>query len=59
MRYARVAQSVGNNAPVFVGLEDEGHDQNPGDRAEQVTRFGRAVDFFNRTGRQDLFRDLL
>jgi hypothetical protein len=54
-----VAQSVGNHASVFVGLEDEGHDQNPWDKAEQVTRFERAVDFFNRTGRQDRFRALL
>jgi hypothetical protein len=54
-----VAQSVGNNASVFVGLEDEGHDQDPWDKTEQVARFARAVDYFNRTGRQDLFRDLL
>jgi hypothetical protein len=54
-----VAQSVGNGAPVFVGLEDEGHDQDPWDKTEQVTRFARAVDYFNRTGRLDLFRDLL
>ena len=54
-----VAQSVGNNAPVFVGLEDEGHDQDPWDKTEQVTRFARAADYFNRTGRQDLFQELL
>jgi hypothetical protein len=54
-----VAQSVGNATTVFVGLEDEGHDQNPGGWAEQVARFGRAADYFNRTGRPDLFRELL
>jgi len=54
-----VAQSVGNNAPVFVGLEDEGHDQDPWGRTEQVTRLGRAADYFNRTGRPDLFGELL
>jgi hypothetical protein len=54
-----VAQSVGDNAAVFVGLEDEGHDQEPGGRTEQVARLGRAADYFNRTGRPDLLRALL
>jgi hypothetical protein len=54
-----VAQSVGNKALVFVGLEDEGHDQDARGHAEQVTRLGRAVDHFNRTGRPDLFREFL
>lgn len=54
-----VAQRVGNNTPVFVGLEDEGHDQDPGGRTEQVIQFGRAADYFNRTGRLEPFRELL
>ncbi len=54
-----VAQSVGNNTPVFVGLEDEGHDQDPGGWTEQLTRFARAADHFNRTGRTDMLRELL
>jgi hypothetical protein len=54
-----VAERVGINTPVFVGLEDEGHDQDPGGWTEQVARLGRAADTFNRTGRPDLFRELL
>lgn len=54
-----VAQSVGNNVPVFVGLEDEGHDQDPRGRTEQVTRLGRAADYFNRTGRPGLLQELV
>jgi len=54
-----VAQSVGVSTPVFVGLEDEGHDQDPGGWKEQLSRFGRAADYFNRTGRRDWFRELL
>jgi hypothetical protein len=54
-----VAQSVGDNAVLFVGLEDEGHDQEPWGKREQVARLGRAADYFNRTGRLDLLRELL
>jgi len=54
-----VAQSVGNSTPVFVGLEDEGHDQNPGGWREHLTRFARAAADFNRTGRPDLIWGLL
>jgi hypothetical protein len=54
-----VAQSVGDNVVVFVGLEDEGHDQEPWGRTEQAARLGRAADYFNQTGRLDLLRELL
>jgi len=54
-----VAERVGNYTPVFVGLEDEGHDQDPEGKTEQATRLGRAAEDFNRTGRPDMFRELL
>jgi hypothetical protein len=54
-----LAQRVGNNTPIFVGLEDEGHDQDPAGWTDQWTQFSRAADHFNRTGRADLFRESL
>jgi len=54
-----IAQSLGNNALIFVGLEDEGHDQDPRDWREQAIRFGQAADYFNRTGRPDSFQEFL
>jgi hypothetical protein len=51
-----IAQSVGDRAVIFIGLEDEGHDQNPSERAEYFARIIRATDYFNRTGQSDAFR---
>ena len=53
-----IAQSVGDRAVIFVGLEDEGHDQNPSGRAEYFARIAQAMDYFNRTGQSDVFRSV-
>jgi len=53
-----IAQSVGNRAVIFIGLEDEGHDQNPSGRAEYFARIFQATDHFNRTGQSDIFRQI-
>lgn len=53
-----IAQSVGDRAVIFIGLEDEGHDQNPSGRAEYFARIVQATDYFNRTGQSDIFRQV-
>ena len=53
-----IARSVGNRAVIFIGLEDEGHDQNPSGRAEYFARIFQATDHFNRTGQSDIFRQV-
>jgi hypothetical protein len=53
-----IADTVGPTTPVFVGLEDEGHDQDTGGKVEQAARLTRAAENFNQTGRQDLLREL-
>jgi hypothetical protein len=51
-----IAQSVGDRAVIFVGLEDEGHDQNPSGRAEYLARIIQTIDCFNRSGQSDALR---
>lgn len=53
-----VAKRVGNGVPIFVGLEDEGHDQDPEGETQQAARLSHASEEFNRTGRTDLSREL-
>ena len=55
---AAIAQSVGNRAVIFVGLEDEGHDQNSSGRGEYFARLVQTTDYFNRTGQFDIFRQV-
>lgn len=50
-----VAQSVADRAVIFIGLEDEGHDQNPSGRADYFARIVQATDYFNQTGQCDAF----
>ena len=54
-----VAERVGNDTPIFVGLEDEGHDRDRAGEKVQTAQLGHAAENFNRTGRSDLFRELL
>jgi len=51
-----IAQHIGNRAVIFIGLEDEGHDQDPSERAAYFSRIVQVTDYFNRTGQFDLFR---
>jgi hypothetical protein len=53
-----VAELVGSDVPIFVGLEDEGHDQDPEGETQQAARLSHAAEDFNRTGQLDLLRDL-
>ena len=53
-----VAELIGSDVPIFVGLEDEGHDQDPEGETQQAARLSHASEEFNRTGRTDLPREL-
>ncbi len=54
-----VHERVGTGVPIFVGLEEEGHDQDLEGETQQAVRLGRAAVDFNRTGRLDLLRGLI
>jgi len=45
-----IAEQFGDKAVIFLGWQDEGHDQEPTRRAVELSTLGKAVDHFNKTG---------
>jgi len=47
---------IKNSAVLFVGLQDEGHDQQQGQRRAEIAFLSEAIRHFNKTGRIDRIR---
>jgi hypothetical protein len=48
-----IVERIKNRAVLFVGLQDEGHDQQQARRKAELVIFTEAIQFFNKTGRID------